>query len=98
MAQVAWTEEAERWRRDIFDYIAEDDETAASKAVQGIVAREALLGRVPELGYWYDQRDDRNVRIVLCGHYRIAYAVKPDGNIDVVGVFHASLDIERYML
>ena len=32
------------------------------------------------------------------GHYRIAYLIKPDGNIDILGVFHGALEIERYFL
>ena len=30
MAEIGWTEEAERWLRDIFDYIALDDTDAAA--------------------------------------------------------------------
>lgn len=75
MAQVAWTDEAERRLRDIFDYIAEDSPGAARKTVQGIVAKAALLGRFSELGCRYDQRDERDVRILLCGHCRIAYLI-----------------------
>ncbi|MBI5506369.1 MAG: type II toxin-antitoxin system RelE/ParE family toxin, partial [Deltaproteobacteria bacterium] len=32
------------------------------------------------------------------GHYRIAYLIKPDGSIDILGVFHGALDIERFNL
>ena len=41
---------------------------------------------------------DRHIRILLFGHYRIAYLIKQDGNIDILGVFHGALDIERYFL
>jgi len=40
----------------------------------------------------------RHVRILLYGHYRIAYLIKADGNIDILGVFHGSLDISKYQL
>ncbi|MBI4487912.1 MAG: hypothetical protein HY694_02405 [Deltaproteobacteria bacterium] len=30
--------------------------------------------------------------------YIIAYLIKDDGNIDVLGVFHGSLDISKYQL
>ncbi|MDO8726921.1 MAG: type II toxin-antitoxin system RelE/ParE family toxin [Candidatus Methanoperedens sp.] len=29
--------------------------------------------------------------------YRIAYLIKPDRNIDILGVFHGSLDMDRYL-
>ena len=38
------------------------------------------------------------MRILLYEHYRIAYLIRADGNIDVLGVFHGSLDISRYQL
>lgn len=40
----------------------------------------------------------RNVRILLYGHFRIAYLIKPDGNVDILGVFHGALDITKYQL
>ncbi len=40
----------------------------------------------------------RNVRIILYGHFRIAYLVKGDGNVEILGVFHGSLDIAKYQL
>ena len=41
---------------------------------------------------------DRHVRVLLYGHYRIAYLVKDGGGIDVLGVFHGALDISKYQL
>jgi plasmid stabilization system protein ParE len=40
---------------------------------------------------------DVDVRVLLYGHYRIAYVIKPDSNIDILGVFHGALDIDRYL-
>jgi plasmid stabilization system protein ParE len=36
--------------------------------------------------------------VLLYGHYRIAYLVKASGDIDILGVFHGALDIEKYSL
>jgi plasmid stabilization system protein ParE len=44
------------------------------------------------------QGSKRNVRILLYGHYRIAYLVRPNGAVDILGVFHGALDIGRYSL
>ena len=40
----------------------------------------------------------RNVRIILYGHFRIAYLFEDDANVDILGVFHGSLDITKYQL
>ena len=97
MAEIRWTEEAQRWLQDIFEYTAADNPQAAARTVEGIHDRAQDLRKFPELGARYTA-SSRNVRILLYGHYRIAYLIKDDGNIDVLGVFHGSLDITRYQL
>ena len=97
MAKITWTEEAQRWLKDIFDYIATDNPHAAARTVQGIYERAQDLVTLPEIGYPYSA-SSRQVRILLYGHYRIAYLVKDDGNVDILGVFHSALDITRYQL
>jgi len=97
MATVAWTEEAQRWLEDIFEYIAADNPHAAARTVQGIYERAQVLAKFPDIGHRY-YASSRNVRVLLYGHYRIAYLVKDDGDIDVLGVFHGALDITRYQL
>ncbi len=97
MATVAWTDEARRWIEDIFEYIAADNPQAAARTVQGIYDRAQVLADFPEIGHRY-QASPRNVRVLLYGHYRIAYLVKDDRNIDILGVFHGSLDITKYQL
>jgi plasmid stabilization system protein ParE len=97
MAEISWTEEAQRWLNDIYEYIAADNPEAAARTVEGIYDRVQDLRRFPELGSRYIA-SSRNVRILLYGHYRIAYLIKADGDIDILGVFHGALDITRYQL
>jgi plasmid stabilization system protein ParE len=96
MAEIRWTAEAQRWLEDIFEYIAADDRPAAARTVLGIERAQDLVS-FPEMGQRYSA-SSRNVRILLYGHYRIAYLVKDDRNVDILGVFHGSLDITRYQL
>jgi plasmid stabilization system protein ParE len=97
MAKISWTAEAQRWLEDIFEYIASDNPQAATQTVNGIYERAQALANFPEMGHRY-WASNRHVRILLYGHYRIAYLIKDDGNIDILGVFHGSLDISRYQL
>ncbi len=97
MAKINWTFEAESWLKDIYDYIAPDNPTAAMNVVNGIYKKAQMLSQFPEIGYKYDPQSDDNVRILLYGHYRIAYLIKPDKGIDILGVFHSTLDIDRYL-
>jgi plasmid stabilization system protein ParE len=97
MAEINWTDEAERWLKDIHNYIAQDSLESAIRVVEAIYQKVQLLSRFPEIGHRYDRIPDRHIRILLYGHYRIAYLIKPDGNIDILGVFHGALDIDRYL-
>jgi len=97
MAKIVWTVEAERWLEDIFAYIAADNPRAAAETVGGIYERTQLLAKFPLMGHRY-WASNRHVRLILYGHYRIAYLVKNDDKIDILGVFHGSLDITRYQL
>ena len=97
MAQIAWTNEALRWLEDIFEYIAADNPDAAHRTVEGIFERVQSLAKYPGLGHRY-LHSTRNVRILMYGHYRIAYLVTADGSVEILGVFHDALDITKYQL
>lgn len=97
MGNLNWTEESQRWLKDIFEYIKADNPIAAQSVISGIYERAQILSDHPEIGYRY-QTSSRHVRILMYGHYRIAYLVKEGNNIDILGVFHGSLDISRYSL
>jgi plasmid stabilization system protein ParE len=92
MAEIRWTHEAENWLKDIFDYIAEDNPDAAAKTVNGIYQRVQELSQFPEMGHSYKHGSGRPVRILLYGHYRIAYSVRLV-EISIFWVFFMGLSI-----
>ena len=98
MAEINWTRESELWLKDIYDYIAADDPDAAARTIVTIYEKAQLLENHPRLGHRYEAEQSREIRILLYEHYRITYLVKPDGNIDILGVFHGALDIDRYFI
>jgi plasmid stabilization system protein ParE len=98
MARLNWTREAEMWLRDIFEYIAQDNPVAATRVAEGIYERAQVLSEFPQIGHRYEGIADREVRILLYGHYRIAYLIKSEEDIDILGVFHGALDIRRYLI
>jgi toxin ParE1/3/4 len=95
VAQVVWTAEARRWLQDIYDYIAADNEEAAYRTVLAIHERAEILLTFAEIGYRYRERPD--IRVLLYGHYRIAYLITATRDIEVLGVFHGALDMGRYL-
>ncbi len=97
MAKIKWTREAEQWLRDIHDYIAQDSPEAAQKVINNVYEKTQLLIDFPEMGYRYRHEVEGEVRILLYGHYRIAYLIQNKDEITILGVFHGSLDMERYL-
>lgn len=95
MAKITWTIEARRWLQDIHDYIAIDNADAAYRTVAAIHERAEILLAFPQIGSQY--RKEPHIRILIEGNYRIAYLLRPDGDIDILGVIHGALPIERYL-
>ena len=97
MARIRWTNEAEKWLRDIHDYIAQDNPTAAQRVVSAIYEKAQLLKDFPEIGYNYRTEPEGEIRILLYGHYRIAYLIRDKDLIDILGIFHGAMEIDRYL-
>ena len=96
MAEIRWSHEADQWLKEIYEYIAQDNPAAAGKVLSGIYDKAQLLSDFPEIGYKYREEEEGEIRILLYGHYRIAYLIT-DGPIDILGVFHGALKVERYL-
>ena len=96
MEGIRWSHEAAQWLREIYEYIAQDNPAVAEKVVSGIYDKAQLLSDFPELGHTYRKEQEGEIRVLLYGHYRIAYIISDD-HIDILGVFHGALDIERYL-
>jgi len=97
MAEIRWTEEAAAWLEDIYRYVAQDSPGAAGRVVRGIYDKVQILAAFPEMGYRYRTEPEGDVRVLLYGHYRIAYLVRKSGGIEILGIFHGALEMDRYV-
>ncbi|MEI6069602.1 MAG: type II toxin-antitoxin system RelE/ParE family toxin [Methylococcaceae bacterium] len=98
MAEINWTAEVERWDAGYLRLYRQDKPAAAANVIFGIYQKAQLLRDFPEIGYLYRKEFDGDIRILLYGHYRIAYLIKSQEKIDILGVFHGALNIERFVL
>jgi len=98
MAELRWTPEALDWLEDIYRYIALDNPHAAENVIDGILKKVDVLTAFPEIGTRLRIVPEGEVRMILYGHYRIAYLCRNDSEvIEILGVFHGALDIDRYI-
>lgn len=97
MGTIRWTEEALGWLEEIHSYISQDNPAAAQRVARGIYDKIQSLKDFPQRGYRYWEREDEEIRILLYGHYRIAYRLLTDDMVEILGIYHGSLDIEKYL-
>jgi len=85
--ELIWTAEARDMLVKIFDGLVGCDPTIAANVVRGINAKTQMLLKSPEIGWYFDVVPERNVRVLLYGHYRIAYEIHKTGYIVICGVY-----------
>ena len=96
MAEIRWTNEAISWIEKIYQYIAEENPVAAQNVIEGIYEKAQVLEAFPKIGAKYRDERDGEIRILLYGHYRIAYILKDD-IVEILGIFHGAMKIENYL-
>lgn len=64
MAKIKWTAEAQQWLQDIYEYVAQNNPSAAKRVVEGIYKKAQLLKQYPQLGYKYSTESEDDVRIL----------------------------------
>ena len=97
MVTINWTNEAEMWLKEIHDYIALDKKSIAKKVVREIYQKVQILQSFPKIGFEYQNDENLEIRILLYGHYKIAYLIKDETHIDILGIFHGALTVEKYL-
>ena len=97
MVTIRWTDEAEFWLQDIFAHITKYSVNTANSVIQGIYHRAQILLKYPRIGQWYRLSYEGNIRILLYGHYRIVYVIKTEEKIDILGVFHDAMDLDKHL-
>ncbi|OHD68411.1 MAG: plasmid stabilization protein [Spirochaetes bacterium RBG_16_49_21] len=96
MAEIRWTLEAAKWLQDIHDYIAQENPNASQNVISDIHEKAQILRNFPQIGYLYRSEPEGDIRILLYGHYRITYLIKNQDTVEILGVFHGALDIDKY--
>jgi toxin ParE1/3/4 len=96
VAEIVWTKEAVRCLEGIHDYIAAQSAPAAHRMVSEIYAKIQRLRDHPRLGQRFERITDREVREIRYGHYRIAYLIRSEDRVEILGVFHGAMEIDRF--
>lgn len=96
MAKLIWTEESLDQLRRIGDYLSEHSPEAAATVTEGVWQKAQVLSDFPEIGWRHHEIENRNVRSILYGHYRIVYEIESADAIRILSVIHTSMEIKRF--
>ena len=67
------------------------------RLLMAFITKTQLLCSYPRIGQRYDGIANREIREILYGHYRIPYLIVDESIIEILGVFHGAMEIERYL-
>ncbi len=87
--QIHWEDEALDDLRQLVEYIAQDDSTAARRMGMAVVDKVETLRRQPQIGRRYAPITEAEIREVPVPPYRIFYRVETD-HVGVVAVWHSA--------
>lgn len=95
MAEIIWSAESTRNLETIHAYIAEENPRAAEATVRGLIHKTDRLQHFPELGPPLQGYETRQLRALTYGHYRIIYRLADPTIVELVGIYHSAMDLNR---
>lgn len=94
--EIIWSDRSQCDLREIVTFIAKDDAAAAERLGHEIIETTEPLRTFPEIDPAFPRGSDGPFREILCGRYRIFYAVDhARKRIEIVTVWHSARGTPR---
>ena len=90
MVKIVWTELSILDLKELFDYIAEDSNRYATITVNRLYNRVQPISENPYMGRIVPEFNEKPIREILEGNYRIIYRIKSKTQIDILRVYHGA--------
>jgi len=90
MVKIVWTELSIVDLKEIFDYIADDSIRYATITTNTIYQRVQPIKDNPFIGRVVPEFNEKLIREIVVGNYRIIYRIKSDIQVDVLRIYHAA--------
>jgi toxin ParE1/3/4 len=90
MVKIVWTEISIKDLKEIFDYIAEDSIRYATITVNKIYHRAQDIIDNPLSGKIVPEINEKKIRELIEGNYRIIYIIKTESQADVLRIYHSA--------
>ncbi len=90
MVKIVWTEISIEDLKEIFDFIADDSARYATITTQKIYQRAQEIIINPYFGRIVPEFNDKSIRELIEGNYRIIYKIIDEMHVDILRVFHSA--------
>ena len=95
MVKLVWTEISRDDLKEIYEYIANDSKRYASITINKIYQRAQNIIDNPFQGRIVPEFNDKKIRGVISGNYRIVYRIVSEFQIDVLRIYHSARLLKR---
>lgn len=95
MVKIVWTEVSIKDLKEIFDFIAEDSVRYASITTLKIYQYAHKISINPYLGRTVPEFNDKLIREIIQGNYRIIYRIKSELQVDILRIHHSARLLKR---
>ena len=95
MVKVVWTQRALYDLEDIADYISKDSVKYASLTLEKLIDTASIIELNPLIGRIVPETNDKNIREIIKGNYRVIYFLSNDQAANILTVFHTARLLTR---
>jgi len=98
VVQIIWTNRARKDLRQISEYISRDSAVYAQNQINRIYKKTEILIQLTLVGKVVRGVNDRSIREVIEGNYRIIYRITKQKQIDILAVHHGARSLRKRKL
>ncbi len=90
MVKVVWTQRSLFDLDNIGEFIAKDSIKYAKLTLEKLIDSERIIAINPLIGRIVPESNDKSIREIIKGNYRVIYQIRNDNSAFILTVFHAS--------
>ena len=95
MVKIVWTELSLFDLKEMFDYIAANSQRYATITTNKIYQRVQVIADNPYTGKIVDEFNEKSIRELIEGKYRIIYRIKTNSQVDILRIYHSARLLKR---
>ncbi|MDA3928148.1 MAG: type II toxin-antitoxin system RelE/ParE family toxin [Prolixibacteraceae bacterium] len=95
MVKIVWTELSLFDLKEIYDYIAANSQRYATITTNKIYQRVQIIADNPYTGKIVDEFNEKSIRELIEGKYRIIYRIKTNYQVDILRIYHSARLLKR---